>query len=102
MALVGTVSRTYSGRSGPTARARDAGVCISAMGDNLLLDAIGKQHLVKALGERAGGCGTDGIAAAAVELGLALAGLGREQQRAFADHHRLWNGVGHEQYRELR
>src|SRR5437868_1048813 len=94
-----TVSRRYSGRSGGAA----AETCVSTMADNLLLlDAIGEQHLVDALGQLAPARGIDGITAVAVELALDLPGMRREQQDAVAEQHRLRDRVGHEQHGEAR
>src|SRR6185369_13558574 len=98
-----TTSRRYSGRDGGTGRGRAAVIWVSAMADDLLfLDAIGKQHLVNAIGKLAPAGRIGRIGAVAVELALDLSGMRREQQDAVADQHGLRDRVRHEQPREPR
>src|SRR5579871_2304108 len=102
MSRLATTSRKYSPRVGGAASRRSA-VCMSVMGDDLLLlDATGKKQIVNAVRQLASARRIDRVAAIAVELALDLAGMRREQQDAVADQHRLGNRVGDEQHGEAR
>src|SRR3954470_6185569 len=88
-------SRTISGRSGAILSA------FTAMrgSDTLrLLDLVGEQHV---LDTRLQGCGVLDMRAA-VELGLHLARMRRQQQDAGADLDRFRNRMGDEQHGEAR
>src|SRR5262245_49681637 len=95
MSRPATTSRKYSGRVGGSPKAGCTTARVLAMRDHLLLlDAIGKQNFVDAVGQLAAGGWVYGIVAAAVELALDLTRMRREQQDAVADQHRLRNRVG--------
>src|SRR5262249_13470254 len=96
-----TVSRRYSSLSGGCASgSRPLAGWPSSMGCGLLLlDAVGEQQIVDALGQLAP-LGIDGILAVAVELALDLARVWRQQQNAVADQGRLRNRMRHEQHGE--
>src|SRR5690348_1630568 len=85
-----TCSRTYSGRS--------AGL---AMGDLRLDLAVGEEHRMDAVGEPPA-VRVLGIRAVAVELGLHLPRMRREEQDAVADAHRLGDRVRDEEHGEAR
>src|SRR4051794_34323194 len=80
-------SRTISGRSGAMVSAFKA----MRGSDTLrLLDLVGEQHVLDALLQRAGVCDMR----AAVQLGLHLPGMRRQQQDAGADLDRFRNRMG--------
>src|SRR5215813_2918575 len=98
MSPLATTSRRYSRRVGGAASRRSA-VCMSVMGDDLLLlDAIGEQQIVNPVRQLAPARRIDRIAAVAVELAFDLARMRRHQQDAVADQHRLRDRVGDEQH----
>src|SRR5690242_3217625 len=91
MSRLATTSRRYSPRVGGAPSRRSA-VCMSVMGDGLLLlDAIGEQKIVDAVRQLLPARRVDRIAAVAVELAFDLARMRRHQQDAVADQHRFGN-----------
>src|SRR4051812_38149284 len=88
-------SRTISGRSGATAS------CFRAIrGSDILrlLDLVGEQHVLDARLQRGGVLDMR----AAVQLGLDLPRMRRQQQYPRADLDGFGNRVGHEQHGEPR
>src|ERR1041385_1053259 len=88
-------SRTISGRSEATVSSFTA-----MRGSDILrlLDLVGEQHVLDAMLQRSGILDMR----AAVQLGLDLAGMRRQQQDAGADLDRFRNRMGHEQHRKPR
>src|ERR1043165_4950827 len=88
-------SRTISGRSGATASSFTA-----MRGSDILrlLDLVGEQHMLDAMLQR----GRIPDVRAAVQLGLDLARMRRQQQDAGADLDRFRDRVGDEQHGEPR
>src|SRR5947209_19160986 len=98
MSLPAITSRRYSGRKGGLAGERPLLTATSTMADDLLFfDAVGEQHFMNALRQRAPVCRVGAIAAVAVELTPNLPGMRRKQQDAVAKEDSLGDRVGDEQ-----